>query len=1083
MALNGLRLVLTCWATVAVVGNPACSASAAAEGPVEQPRLLVTSVGQFRNVFGADYVLECDFRLSGVITLVDTNRSLAVLQDADGPVALHFAQNAPALQVGQSVRLHGTRCTPYFARFPDYPYRPTGREVMPSFQAPADWGNYYLTRMRGILRPPVTGYYSFWIASDNSSELWLSTDASPSRIRKLAFMGRFAWSNPGEWTRFPSQHAEPVFLQAGESYYIEALHEQSHGGSHLAVAWEGPSISRSVIPGTYLTPWQEPGWPAGPTNGILREYWTNYCAADLAGIAGPRPFASALTVKEATAEIHGPGTFPQPRPFASAGDWLPHENFVWAQAEGTVRFVSSADNNALLELFTGRESIQVRVANWNPDLAARLANADVRVEGVCERVLDARGLPVPGLIWTPSPDAITFIDKIAGPATRIIGETVPEDSSRPQSMQGFYGTRGVVTFNDRVFDKDLIFVQENENAVLVALADRPFKDRLKVGHDVELGGRLDPEKGVPVITPFFVKDLGWRTMPQPSLRSPDMARSENREGLWSEFEGVVRSVRPDATLSIMLRDGPARVWLSQCPTNELHQYVDSRMRARGVLLLTLLDEPVLLVPSRDFAQVEPRDANSSSQSLASISSVLSLGNEAWRSHRIRLNGTVTYADRSSFFMQDSTGAVRVQAPLPGTVSVGDTVEILAFPNSDGRTCTLSDPLVSPLAAKNPVTPLDLQLAEAPSPDKRGTLVRVSALVLDVRSDETTQLLELQESRRVFYASLPAHRGTLPDILPGSRVRVTGVLSEESAGAPLNLESARSERVLSAIHILLRSPQDVTLLDGPPMVDMEKAAALVGALLATILGTLLWVHLLRLRLERQRAARVAFSRRVLERLEDERRRIAVNLHDSLGQSLLVIKNHALLGIERAPEPDALQQRLNEISGAASRAIEEVRQITHGLRPYQLDRLGLTQAIRASISQAAANSSISFATRVEDIDGVFDKDAEIHIYRIVQEAVTNILRHSRATEATVVIKKKTSDISISIRDNGCGFDPETRSAGASDLGFGLSGIAERVQILGGTLAIDSSPGQGSTLTIEVPLPSHAYDAGRNNGSNRR
>ena len=284
MALNGLRLVLTCWATVAVVGNPACSASAAAEGPVEQPRLLVTSVGQFRNVFGADYVLECDFRLSGVITLVDTNRSLAVLQDADGPVALHFAQNAPALQVGQSVRLHGTRCTPYFARFPDYPYRPTGREVMPSFQAPADWGNYYLTRMRGILRPPVTGYYSFWIASDNSSELWLSTDASPSRIRKLAFMGRFAWSNPGEWTRFPSQHAEPVFLQAGESYYIEALHEQSHGGSHLAVAWEGPSISRSVIPGTYLTPWQEPGWPAGPTNGILREYWTNYCAADLAGI-------------------------------------------------------------------------------------------------------------------------------------------------------------------------------------------------------------------------------------------------------------------------------------------------------------------------------------------------------------------------------------------------------------------------------------------------------------------------------------------------------------------------------------------------------------------------------------------------------------------------------------------------------------------------------------------------------------------------------------------------------------------------------------------------------------------------------
>src|SRR6185503_3152980 len=106
----------------------------------------------------------------------------------------------------------------------------------------------------------------------------------------------------------------------------------------------------------------------------------------------------------------------------------------------------------------------------------------------------------------------------------------------------------------------------------------------------------------------------------------------------------------------------------------------------------------------------------------------------------------------------------------------------------------------------------------------------------------------------------------------------------------------------------------------------------------------------------------------------------------------------------------RQRLNDISGATSQAIEEVRQITHGLRPYQLDRLGLTQAIRASVNQAASNSSISFATRVEDIDGLFDKDAEIHLYRVVQEAVTNVVKHSSASEAAVVIKKRTETVTL-------------------------------------------------------------------------
>ena len=147
------------------------------------------------------------------------------------------------------------------------------------------------------------------------------------------------------------------------------------------------------------------------------------------------------------------------------------------------------------------------------------------------------------------------------------------------------------------------------------------------------------------------------------------------------------------------------------------------------------------------------------------------------------------------------------------------------------------------------------------------------------------------------------------------------------------------------------PADVTVLSGPPWWTWKRTATLVGTLLTILIVTLLWVHLLHRRLERQHASRLAFSRQVLERLEDERRRIAINLHDSLGQILLVIKNQALLAMQRPSDEKGLRQRLEEISGARSQAIEEVRQITHGLRPYQLDRLGLTQAIRALIGRAA------------------------------------------------------------------------------------------------------------------------------------
>jgi signal transduction histidine kinase len=640
-------------------------------------------------------------------------------------------------------------------------------------------------------------------------------------------------------------------------------------------------------------------------------------------------------------------------------------------------------------------------------------------------------------------------------------------------MQGFYGTRGVVTFNDRVLGNDYIFVQEDTAAVRISVKGRPFQKQLKVGQWVELGGTLGASSYIPVISPLVVTDLGWHAMPTPMAQALGFAGPGNREGRWGELEGMVHSANSNGTISVIGKDGPAYLWLGQTPSNHLARYVDAKLRVRGVLLLSALDAPLLLIPSRGFVEVEeeaPEKPFEVPRRL--IGDLLPEVMQAAWPHRAKVAGAVTYVGAQSFFVQDATGGIRVRTGGAAEVEVGETVEVLGFPLLSGSVRTLAEALVRPAKAAEGVRAKSLDLSEALTSKQGGTLVQVGATLLGRKTNEFGQILELQEQQRVFAATLGAEGGSLAQIAPGSRLQVTGVWNNEPAAGPVPGDKVAKGQFLASLNLLLRSPADVVVVRSPPWWTRRRTVTLVGTLLLVLFVTLLWVHLLRRRLERQRAAQLAFSRQVLERLEDERRRIAVNLHDSLGQILLAIKNQALLAMQRTPDEQGWRQRLDEISGASSQAIEEVRQITHGLRPYQLDRLGLTQAIRASIERASSNGAILFASRVENIDGRFDKDAEIHIYRIVQEAVTNVVKHSGATEATVVLKHRPAKVSLSIRDNGRGFDPAQPATQAHDLGYGLSGIAERVQILGGTLLIDSRPGGGTSLTMEIPLPPNKH-----------
>ena len=231
-----------------------------------------------------------------------------------------------------------------------------------------------------------------------------------------------------------------------------------------------------------------------------------------------------------------------------------------------------------------------------------------------------------------------------------------------------------------------------------------------------------------------------------------------------------------------------------------------------------------------------------------------------------------------------------------------------------------------------------------------------------------------------------------------------------------------------------------------------------------LGALAWAYRARMaQLRRARVAQETFSRRLIESQEAERKRIAAELHDSLGQNLVVIKNSALLGLK---DGGGSQKRFDEISSTASLALEEVRQIAHDLRPYQLDRLGLTRALRSLVNQANDSSPVAFTAEIDPVDDIFSrKEDQINLYRVVQESVTNILKHSAAAEARLTVTREAKSVTVRVEDNGRGFDAESPDR-ASD-GFGVSGMAERARILGARYAIRSAPGKGTAILLEIPV----------------
>jgi two-component system sensor histidine kinase UhpB len=259
-----------------------------------------------------------------------------------------------------------------------------------------------------------------------------------------------------------------------------------------------------------------------------------------------------------------------------------------------------------------------------------------------------------------------------------------------------------------------------------------------------------------------------------------------------------------------------------------------------------------------------------------------------------------------------------------------------------------------------------------------------------------------------------------------------------------------ERLISRIEgIDPAEPASQQLADHDPVEEIDRLSTTFNRLLQ------------RIEEERRRSGTLAMRAQ-----EEERRRLARDLHDEVNQALTAI----LLRLEALAQdsPPERADELGELKRLVNQAMEELLNLARQLRPTALDDHGLMPAIDAQLKRFSARTGIEVRLGAEGESGALPEDVQTAIYRIVQEALANIGRHAGATAVAVEIEVEEDRLEMRIRDDGAGFDPGSVGLGRSDragAGLGLSGMVERARLAGGELDVRSAPGGGTTVTLRI------------------
>lgn len=242
---------------------------------------------------------------------------------------------------------------------------------------------------------------------------------------------------------------------------------------------------------------------------------------------------------------------------------------------------------------------------------------------------------------------------------------------------------------------------------------------------------------------------------------------------------------------------------------------------------------------------------------------------------------------------------------------------------------------------------------------------------------------------------------------------------------------------------------------------QLLAGICNQLGVTLQNSQLWEQL-----RHKEQLRAQLLNKVVSAQEEERQRISRELHDETGQALTSLLVQLKI-LERSHNPEEIRSQVEGLRQLVARTLQEVRRLAADLRPAALDDLGLISALEGYIYNYAGKTGIRVDFQSHNVDDIrLLHDVEIVIYRVIQESLTNIARHANASEVTVILEREQNRIHLRIQDNGRGFDIAD-VFNSDSRGLGILGMQERIQLLGGDFELDSFPGTGTRIHVELSM----------------
>ena len=635
--------------------------------------------------------------------------------------------------------------------------------------------------------------------------------------------------------------------------------------------------------------------------------------------------------------------------------------------------------------------------------------------------------------------------------------------------------RGVVTF----FDESLYsrFIQDDTAGIYLQYsASTPS---LVPGQIVEVDGVSSPGEYAPIVVPERVRVMDKGKLPTPSIVTFEQLASGNEDSQYVEITGIVRSVHLDEAsqhhlIEIATGGGRLSVYATELPVERTGDLLDSTVRVRGVCSTQFNHQRQLfairlMVPRPEDLVIEmgaPKDPFA--VTTRPISSLLQFTPQESYGHRVKVAGTVIYNEPGEvLFLQDGDQGVEVQTKERESLRLGDHVEALGFPSRGEYTPILQDAIYRKISSGEPLPPSVVTPDEA----LRGTydcrLIRVAARLLDRAQYGHERYLLLEEGGFIFHAYLTQADGqdSFADLENGSRVSVTGVCRIE----PGEWRAGEAWRA-KAFRVQLRSVTDVVVLRAPSWWTLGRVLWILGGVGIVALVAFSWVVVLHrqvaertLQLESQIQERQRAERQRL--IEQERTRVAQDLHDELGATLTEVGLLGAMARSASVPPEARERYLDKLTSASRAVVATLDEIVWAVNPKYDSVASLASYYSLFAQRFLKLADMACRLHVADSFPATPLDSRLRhgVFLAFKEALNNAVRHSGATEVGITMEVVDGQLKISVADNGKGFIFANGLPGSD----GLVSMQQRMQKLGGFCEVNSEPGTGTTIELRLPL----------------